>query len=442
MTLVELLVAMLILATLSWALIQLLASGMSTWRSGEMRRGAYERAQFIFDRMARDLAALYPHNPAMPESWAFQADTLFAPNYDGTGNDAVTFTHDNISLAEDEGARCLMATNPSGEAWIQYRFTPPVEVVAAVVQPKIRLSRSDSFAATCKLIIEAKKDSGGFQNVAEFASGPRDQTITPNVDISSVVSGGEEITVRLRISAPVAGQQSDIKLFEAKENDPVRPVFRFAVSPKKCLTSVDVVSDYGDGASQYLVFVRSARGLEEVAYFVDDDTLYRTQRDAVGGSGTLFDAGFSPQGGTGIAKGIVYFGCNFPGQAPPGQDPRMQLYWREADSVPPFVQAVVATVPLSGAKTTASLWNGISATDDSIRVDSTRPFVVGDEARRFIKIGAEWISYTRLEKNRFLGCVRGVRGTVPAPHGKGDVVIGAETFYVNIPIPAWGYRSR
>jgi len=442
MTLVELLVAMLILATLSWALIQLLASGMSIWRFGEMRRGAYERAQFIFDRMGRDLAALYPRNPAMPEVWAFQADTLFSANYDGTGNDAVTFTHDNISLAEDGGARCLMATNPSGEAWVEYRFTPPVEVVTAVVQPKFTLARSEGFAPTCKLVIEARKDSGGFQKVAEFTSGLRRQTFTPNIDISPVVSGGEEIAVRLRITAPEPGQESDIKLFEAKENDPVRPVFRFAVSPKKCLTAVDLVSDYRDDASQYLVFVRSARGLEEVAYFVDGDALYRARRDAVGGAGTLFGAGLSPQGATAVAKGIVYFGCNFPGRASPGEDPRMQLYWREADSVPPFVQVVVATVPLSGAKTTASLWSDISAAADSIRVDSTRPFVVGDEARRFIRIGAEWISYARLEKNRFLGCVRGARGTVPAPHNKGDVVIGAETFYVNIPIPAWGYRSR
>ncbi|MFH1731018.1 MAG: hypothetical protein ABIF82_05115, partial [Planctomycetota bacterium] len=120
----------------------------------------------------------------------------------------------------------------------------------------------------------------------------------------------------------------------------------------------------------------------------------------------------------------------------------LQPYWLEADSVPPYVTVTVSTVPLSGPKQLARLAAGISAGDETIRVASTRPFVLGNPRRQFIKIGKEWISYAGLESDRFTGCVRGGRGTTPSAHEKGADVIGAETFWVNIPIPAWGYRNR
>ncbi|MFH1732333.1 MAG: prepilin-type N-terminal cleavage/methylation domain-containing protein, partial [Planctomycetota bacterium] len=138
LTLLELLVAIGILSILGWALVLLLSSGMTTWRTGEMRRGAYERAQFIFDRIGRDLAALYPHNPPMPEEWAFQADTLFDPGYEGAADEAVSFASDNISLIEGD-VRHLKPTDPGKEAWIEYRFDLPFQVKTAVVQPKITL---------------------------------------------------------------------------------------------------------------------------------------------------------------------------------------------------------------------------------------------------------------------------------------------------------------
>ena len=435
LTLIELMVAISILSILGWALVQLLASGMTTWRAGEMRRGAYERAQFIFDRIGRDLTALYPHNPPMPDEWSFQADTLFAP-YDGTGIAAVSFASDNISLVEGE-VRYLKPTNSSEEAWIQYQFELPFEAKTVVVQPRITLARSEDGAPTCRVIVDAAKDEEDFTPFGILDGGSHDVTVTPSVNVSDAVSGGKKITVRIRV-VPDEGKVSDVKLFEAKQDEPVRPVFRFAASPKKCLTGIQLICDLGSRG--LLMFVRSDRGLQDVIYVVDDNTLVRLQRD-VGDIG--------PDNKAQMAKGIAYFGCEFQNKYELGGDDEeeirieaLQRYWVEADSVPPYVTVIVSTVPLSGPKRFANLSAAISATDKTIRVGSTRSFVGGNPSQQFIKIGNEWISYTELKADRFTGCVRGVRGTMPSDHDKGSAVIGAETFRLNISIPAWGYRNR
>ena len=438
-TLIELMVAIGILSILGWALVQLLSSGMSTWETGEVRRGAYERAQFIFDRLARDLATLYPRNPPMPDAWAFQVDTLHSADYDGTGNDAVSFKLENILRLGEEEAAHLQAWNASEEAWVEYQFSLPSVVQSAVVQPKIALRRSAGCAATCELIVEVSKDAGAFTKLATFTGGLRDQTITPNIDISPAVSGGRDVTVRLRI-VPKGEAGPEIRLFEAAKDDPIRPVFRFAASPRKCLTGTDLVSDYHEDGSQFITFVRSSRGLQEVAYSVQDGALYRKWRE--------FGTGASWQGAP-LAEGIVYFGCEFQNQYRRGGEDEekrrqdaVQAYWLEADSVPPYVTVVVSTVPLSGARQYTNLAAGISASDETVPVDSTRLFVLGSSRRQFIKIGREWISYAGYDRRRFTGCARGQRGTLPAPHSKGAEVVAAETFRVNIPIPTWGYRNR
>ena len=448
-TLIELIVAISILIILGWALAQLLWSGMATWREGEVRRGAYERAQFILDRLAHDLGSLYPHPPAMPDAWVFQVDSLFSDNSDGTGEEGVEFDSDNLSVVEESmvvpgggDIKFLSPTDSGAPATVEYRFTLPTDARAAVVQPKIRLVRSDGSAPTCTVAVEYRWGGGAWQTAAEFTSGLRDQVITPHIDVSPA-SPADTAAVRLRI-LPEPGQQSDARLFEAGEDDPLRPVFRFAASPNRCCTEIALVSDYRSNGTQFLVFVRSTReGLEEVAYFVEDETLYRAQRDSVGGSGSLFAAQFSTANALQLASGIAYFGGEFLNQGEDGEEEAArQLYWREADSVPRYVRVRVATVPLSESDKTAHLREGVSSSSATLRVDSTRRFVLGDAERQYVKIGAEWIRYGGLERGRFTDCTRGQRGTLPAAHGAGAVVTGAETFWVDLPVPAWGYRKR
>jgi len=449
-TLIELLVAMGILSILGWALVQLLSSGMTTWRSGEMRRGAYERAQFIFDRITRDVATLYPHNPPMPEAWTFQVDSLFDPAYTAADDDAVAFASDNMSLAEGlfvvghiiYYTSRLEVADASQPAWIEYKFELPFEVETAVVQPRITLLESGDGEPTCDVIVEAAKDGGAFARAWSFESGARAMTVTRSVDISGAVSGAKNVTVRIRVE-PVAGRTANVKLLEAGMNDPMPPVFRFAASPKQCETRIELVSDYGPPQNrQQLDFVRSQRGLEQILYYVSDETLFRAQRP-FGSDDT--------ENVTPLAKGVVYFGCEFQNQYVRGGDPdeeaerqaaALQRYWVEADSVPPYITVIVSTIPLSGARRLAHLSADIPKDAGVIEVESTKPFVVGNPGQQVVKIDDEWIEYEGLEPRRFTGCVRGVRGTRASAHKKGAQVMGAETFRVNIPIPAWGYRQR
>jgi hypothetical protein len=451
-TLIELLVAILIMAVLAYAMVQLLSTGMTTWKMGEMRRGAYERAQFIFNQISTDLASLYAFNPAMPGEWSFQADTLYDDDYDGTGHDEVAFTSSNISVIEDAGVRYLKAGNPSSVATVEYTFTLPVNVKTILVQPKITLVRSAGASETCVVHVDAKSGSNPYDlGIAQFASGLRDQTITPNIDVSRQVSAGEDLTIRLRI-VPSAGGTCDARLFEASQDAAVRPVFRVAVSPETCQTGIGMWSGYVDEGPQALVFVRSARGLKEVAYYTVGGALRRAQRDSIGGSGSYFDPGSSIGNAVSVAKGVIYFGCEFQNQYNEGamaaetetnRKAAVQTHWNEADSVPPYVRVRLSLIPLSGAKRHAYVQATTSAAVTTIRVDSTKPFFRATATDpEYVKIGKEWIEYTGSDGVNLTGCTRGARGTLPAAHNEGDMVLAGEEFFVNIPIATWGYRSR
>jgi type II secretory pathway pseudopilin PulG len=448
-TLIELLIAILIMSMLAYALVQFLSTGMTLWQMGEMRRGAYERAQFVFHQVGSDLASLYPQNPSMTDVWSFQVDTLFEADYDGTGHDAVAFACDNISVVEgDGGVRYLRATNPDGAATVEYRFTLPGTAQTLVVQPKISLVRSAEAAPSCELFVEVKIGDGAYDApVMKFTSGLRDQTVTPTIDISRQVLAGEELWVRFR-TVPLSGGTCDVRLFEAARDAPVRPVFRLATSPHPCRTNIDLVSGYGYKGSetQFLRFVRSARGLQRVIYYTDGETLFREQADATEQNGA--DAWLPVGEPVAVAKGVVYFGCQFQNRYRPGateaeQQAAMQDYWLEADSVPPYVRLLLSLVPLSGPTRHAYLAANLSASAVTVRVDSTRRFVAAsNEEPAYVKIGDEWIQYTGYDGTTFTGCVRGARGTRPAAHNQGDLVQAGEEFFVNIPLAAWGYRSR
>jgi hypothetical protein len=226
-------------------------------------------------------------------------------------------------------------------------------------------------------------------------------------------------------------------------------VFRFAASAETCRTLAGLISDYADDDTQYITFIRSSAGLKEVAYFVRDDTLYRAEWAVEPGDDWHYTPGAPPSQATAMAKGVIYFGCEFQNrytQGGPDEETRaldaLQRYWREADSVPPYVRVIVAMTPLSGPKQRAELTRPISATDTTVYFDSTRPFVIGRSYQQFVRIGGEWIRYEGLKKDRFTGCTRGMRGTLPAAHESGTGAIGGETFHLDIAVPGWGYRNR
>lgn len=79
MTLLELLVATTIFIFLGGSLVLFLRVGVETWRVGEMRREAYERAQAILDTVAEDLRSTYSQ-PSQAETGV--VDVLFLADFD------------------------------------------------------------------------------------------------------------------------------------------------------------------------------------------------------------------------------------------------------------------------------------------------------------------------------------------------------------------------
>lgn len=464
LTMVELLVAIGILSVLGLALAQLMSTGMATWRSGEVRRGAYERAQYVFDRVRSDLAELQPRDPEMPEAWVFQ-DYWLPGSFElhsgtveeigETGGKSDPDAEMSVGQDAEAGTVYLAPTAPGSEASIEYEIKLPFAAKTVVIEPRIALKRSAGCSGpetnNCWVCVDTAIRASdehawsAYATQARFISGLRDETIMPGVALDSddLASDARQMRVRLRIE-PRPGQSSDARLFETATDRLDEPVFRLTASPRDCQTGVRLVSSYrSDHATQYLVFVRSDHGLREAAYFLEDDALYRAERSGVGGSGSLF-AGppplESPPAGTTVARvveDLIYFGCAF--QSPDGGE---QLYWNEAGSVPPRVRLVVTTIPLSGPAAQTSLRAAAAADDTTLAVNGTRGFILGDRERQVVKIGDEWIRYGALGDDRLLGCTRGVRGTLPAAHGKGAAVTAGETFRADVSIPAWGYRDR
>ncbi|MCA8962407.1 MAG: prepilin-type N-terminal cleavage/methylation domain-containing protein [Planctomycetes bacterium] len=88
MTLIELLVAMTVFVLLGGALVMFLRVGIDTWRVGELRREAFERAQSILDQLESDLSATFP-DPS--HGAGGHVDVRFISDYDGNYRQRLRF---------------------------------------------------------------------------------------------------------------------------------------------------------------------------------------------------------------------------------------------------------------------------------------------------------------------------------------------------------------
>lgn len=88
LTLIELLIATSIFLMLGGSLILFLRVGIDTWRVGEIRREAYERAQAIIDEIASDLSCTFS-DPSKGTGGI--VDVLFVSDYDPNGRQRMRF---------------------------------------------------------------------------------------------------------------------------------------------------------------------------------------------------------------------------------------------------------------------------------------------------------------------------------------------------------------
>ncbi len=132
MTLIELLVAFVILLMLIIALVTLTTRGLETWTSGEQRKDMYERAQVVLDVISADLRNMYAEN----EWYSNGMQPLPAPalqcDVDKNNKPRIRFVRDgNAALMRAPVASppTIIAPNYYGPTWeVAYVMDPDPNV--------------------------------------------------------------------------------------------------------------------------------------------------------------------------------------------------------------------------------------------------------------------------------------------------------------------------
>jgi hypothetical protein len=82
MTLVELLVAFMVLLMLVGALVSLTTQSLETWTSGETRKDMYDRGQVVLDAIAQDIRSAYTENELFTDGYKDLQPPTFAADLD------------------------------------------------------------------------------------------------------------------------------------------------------------------------------------------------------------------------------------------------------------------------------------------------------------------------------------------------------------------------
>ncbi len=229
----------------------------------------------------------------------------------------------------------------------------------------------------------------------------------------------------------------------------------------RTMASRDAIDGVADLASLRRGLLKAPGDLLCVAYvFLEDERLYRTIATPEKGYGEV--AGdWTARGAQLLAEGVMHLELNFWSDrttawrpAPEGFGP--SYFWDSTqglgkekaageegkrrriftaagslddpadDIFPRLVEArIVLGAPASAG--TAFLAEDIEADAAAIAVDNGEG-LPREEGEHFVKLGREWISYTRIAGVTLAGVVRGRRGTQPAPHEAGTDVRTGVTF--------------
>jgi hypothetical protein len=115
MTLVELLVAFMVLLMLVGALVSLTTSSLETWTAGEARKDIYDRAQTVLDAVSSDLRNVYVESELWPEAGTQVQSPLLGCDLDKNRNPRIRFVR--------TGNPAVVRVPPSGQP---QRIVPPM----------------------------------------------------------------------------------------------------------------------------------------------------------------------------------------------------------------------------------------------------------------------------------------------------------------------------
>ena len=122
MTLVELLVAFLVLLMLIGALVALTTRSLETWTTGENRKEMYDRAQVVLDAFVRDLRNTYVENEVFDDGRKELQVPLFACDLDKSRQQRLRFVrtgNPSVMGAGGQGGRVrtILPVMTYGEEW-------------------------------------------------------------------------------------------------------------------------------------------------------------------------------------------------------------------------------------------------------------------------------------------------------------------------------------
>ena len=209
-TLVEILVAVGVLAILGTALVGLMSAAMTAWRRGEASRQLHEKLQTLRHQVADDLAAAVVDPPPVPD-FHYALDTLWDLPTDESDpyyiiRDGKNYLAEDTSSGHD--ARYFAPIGASSSATVTLRVRVPFTIGAALLK-----ARMDAFdkGAYVGLQVARNDPNGADPEVPLSGSWQEIGSLNPDVgtdlavdgaiggaeaDISAVAQGGTIVFIR------------------------------------------------------------------------------------------------------------------------------------------------------------------------------------------------------------------------------------------------------
>ena len=390
-TLIELVTAMAIFSILGVMLFGMIRSSMTAWKDGESSRNETERGVRILDILSRELRLLFSENDPLGDGSPVRMVCDFA-DYDRHDDgepelrvQRLRFVRINMEERENEALRQAGNESP-GTGY--FTLTEGLDVRAMSDGGKgERNARSEDRDAVIM------RPTGGLAEAMFLAFAPR---------LSEGEVSDGYLSLYRGYRTPIGGDDS----FFAQGR------FRRAKEVETDLLPVV------DG----LLFLEFRFWNQETTTF--DSLLARP--DTPEGAGYTWDStrGLLPKDRPDTPNVFRYAA----GEASL-DDPTDDVY-------PERVLITVVVEEPQDATQLPRLVSDVRREDRILPVDLVKPFASRKEGDRFVKIGEEWIEYSRVDGQDLMVVRRGARNTLPGDHLEGSRVHSGRTLTSVVEIPA------
>lgn len=496
-TLMEILVAVAVMAILGLALIGLMSAAVTAWRRGEADRQLHEKLQALQRQIADDLAAAVVDPPPVPD-FHYALDTLWDLPADNDPyyiiSSGAGFLKSDAGLGPD--ARYFAPDGANGAAEVVLRIRVPFPIGAALLK-----ARCDSLDANASIQLQVARNAAGTDTPGSY------QTIETlsgegmggaERDITDYVRDGDMVFIRATMrNGPTADSAQFLRGDRLRSEG--RPVLIL-----DCYKNPNTLPQrprptfqaYYENGAQVVSWVRTIPGENEKA------TL---RQQALGGRARVVYR-FRPyppeanKPGLGVLRrgyqvplddsvavrdiptqdfitSVLHFSMSFWGADTTVWETRPELEsdygtkysssdpphppsrrWLSSRYIPEQVQVTVVLEPDRARHLSVGLRTAIDDDDTgTLQLSSAKGFPSSDHAqdfvhdfirdpRHFVKIDNEWLYYERVDFGRSVLIIpstgRGVRGTAAVAHASGADVWRGRAFVFTVAVPAFRHWQR